>query len=103
MPHEPNTEWGVEQLRNAVKAAGVALWSWNDDDDAFLMDPKSYELWDVENGRTLTLEQLSAKIHPANRDRVCLNAGGHRSVRSRPPYTYRGSRRPVGIRERPGR
>lgn len=64
------TDWGVEQLRNAVKAAGVALWTWNVDDDAFLMDAKSYELWDVNNDRTLTFEHLSEKIHPADRDRV---------------------------------
>jgi two-component sensor histidine kinase len=70
--HDPidNPEWKPEQLRNAIQAAGVALWSWNVDDDTFLMDAKGYELWDVSNDKTPTFESLSEKIHPVDRDRV---------------------------------
>lgn len=70
--HETGDEpdWNPEQLRNAIKAAGVALWTWNVDDGTFLMDAKGYELWDVSRGSPLTFERLSAKIHPADRDRV---------------------------------
>lgn len=63
-------DWDITQLRNAIKAAGVALWTWNVDDDTFLMDGKGYDLWDVDNDRPLTFEHLSEKIHPADRDRV---------------------------------
>ncbi|PZM08956.1 sensor histidine kinase [Rhizobium tubonense] len=63
-------DWGLEQLRNAIKAAGVALWTWNVDDDTFLMDTKGYDLWDVNSDKVLTFEHLSEKIHPADRDRV---------------------------------
>ncbi|PDT26360.1 histidine kinase [Rhizobium sp. L9] len=70
--HETDDEpdWNPEQLRSAIKAAGVALWTWNVDDSTFLMDAKGYELWEVSRGGPLTFERLSAKIHPADRDRV---------------------------------
>ena len=63
-------EWGYEDLRRAIDAAGVALWSWNVDTDSLAMDPRGYELWDVPPGQELTFERLSEKIHPADRDRV---------------------------------
>ncbi len=70
--HQPldQPEWNPEQLRSAIKAAGVALWTWNVDTVAFLMDAKGYDLWDVSRGARLTFERLSAKIHPADLDRV---------------------------------
>lgn len=63
-------EWSAEELRRAVKSAGVALWTWNVDDDTFVMDAKAYELWDIPVEEDLTFEHLSAKVHPADRDRV---------------------------------
>jgi two-component sensor histidine kinase len=63
-------EWGHEDLRRAVDAAGVALWTWNLDTDSLEMDPRGYELWDIEPVDDLTFEHLSEKIHPADRDRV---------------------------------
>lgn len=64
------SEWGHKQLRAAVDAAGVALWSWNLDTNNFAMDPHGYALWDVPLRQQLTFERLSEKIHPADRDRV---------------------------------
>jgi len=63
-------EWGYDELRRAVDAAGVSLWSWNVDTDAISMDAGAYVLWDVQEKRALTFERLSEKIHPADRDRV---------------------------------
>jgi two-component sensor histidine kinase len=63
-------EWDIQHLRRAIEAAGVALWSWNVDTDAFEMDRRGYELWAVPDDVGLTFEILSAKIHPADRDRV---------------------------------
>lgn len=63
-------KWGHKQLRAAVDAAGVALWSWNIDTNNFAMDPRGYELWDVPLRQKLTFESLSEKIHPSDRDRV---------------------------------
>lgn len=62
--------WGEDALRRAVAAAGIALWEWNVDTDAFFMDERGFELWDVSSVEALTFEHLSAKIHPADRDRV---------------------------------
>ena len=63
-------EWGHDELRRAIEAAGVALWSWNVDTDGLAMDPQGYALWDITPVEPLTFERLSEKIHPADRDRV---------------------------------
>lgn len=63
-------EWSAEELRQAIKSAGVALWTWLVDNDTFVMDAKAYELWEIPVETDLTFEHLSAKVHPADRDRV---------------------------------
>jgi two-component sensor histidine kinase len=63
-------EWRPEQLRLAVKAAGVALWSWNVDTDLLTMDARGFELWGMPWNNKVTFEELSSHIHPADRDRV---------------------------------
>ncbi len=62
--------WQPEHLRLAVTAAGIALWAWNVDDDHFTMDERGFELWGIPRCDTVTFEELSAHIHPADRDRV---------------------------------
>lgn len=63
-------EWNAKELRNAIKSAGVALWTWSVSDDNFVMDAKGYELWDLTAKASLKFEDLSIKVHPADRDRV---------------------------------
>ena len=62
--------WDENHLRLGVEAAGIALWAWNVDSDRLTMDDIGYELWTVPKGQTVTFEDLSANIHPADRDRV---------------------------------
>ncbi len=62
--------WKPEHLRLAVTAAGVALWAWDVDSDAFTMDERGFELWGIPWQPTVTFELLSSHIHPADRDRV---------------------------------
>ena len=62
--------WDEKHLRLGVQAAGIALWSWNVDTDQLTMDDIGYELWAVPRGAGVTFEDLSANIHPADRDRV---------------------------------
>jgi two-component sensor histidine kinase len=69
MSGEP-TEWSTRHLRLAIDAAGIALWSWNVDTGHFMMDARGYDLWDVPPQPFVSFEDLSAKIHPADRDRV---------------------------------
>ena len=58
-------------MRVATDAAGVALWSWNVDTDEIAMDERAHSLWGVPRGeRQVTFEDLSARIHPADFDRV---------------------------------
>ncbi|WP_137131012.1 sensor histidine kinase [Rhizobium sp. FY34] len=63
-------EWSARELRNAITSAGVALWAWMVEHDAFEMDGRAYELWEVSDRGALTFELLSMKIHPSDRDRV---------------------------------
>lgn len=64
------TTWRSEHLRRAIEAACVALWAWDVDTNCFRMDPRGFELWGVPVASTVEFEELSAHIHPADRDRV---------------------------------
>ena len=66
----PKSPWGPEHLRLAIDAAGIALWSWNVDDNSFRMDERGFELWNIPQCEEVGFEDLSAHIHPADRDRV---------------------------------
>lgn len=74
------TRWSTEHLRRAVKAACVALWSWNVDTNAFSMDRTGFELWGLPWAESVEFEELSAHIHPADRDRVRAAFVGTRSM-----------------------
>ena len=62
--------WNAERLRTAAAAAGVALWSWNVDTDEIALDERAHRLWGVPRGKAATFEDLSAKIHPEDLDKV---------------------------------
>lgn len=62
--------WEAKNLVRAVQAAGVTLWSWNVDTDALAMDDAAYDLWGIPSNKEVCFEDLSAHIHPADRDRV---------------------------------
>ncbi len=62
--------WGDADLRLAIGAAGVALWSWNVDTDRLMMDERAFAMWGQPWSPTVSFEDLSAHIHPADRDRV---------------------------------
>lgn len=62
--------WAADNLKRALHAAGVALWRWNVDTDAFAMDEQGFRLWGFPDASTVTFEDLSSRIHPADRDRV---------------------------------
>lgn len=62
--------WEVKNLKRALHAAGVALWSWTVATDAFAMDEQGFELWGLPMTSKVTFEDLSSRIHPADRDRV---------------------------------
>jgi two-component sensor histidine kinase len=58
----------------------VALWAWNVDNDRFTMDERGFELWGLPWCETVTFEELSAHIHPADRDRVRAAFAATRAV-----------------------
>lgn len=66
----PGEKWDLKHLRLAIDAAGVAMWSWNVDTDKLSMDDRGFALWGVAEGPDVSFEDLSAHIHPADRDRV---------------------------------
>lgn len=59
-----------ENLWRAIHAAGVALWAWNVEDDGFAMDEQGFPMWGLPPSDEVKFEDLSAHIHPADRDRV---------------------------------
>jgi two-component sensor histidine kinase len=63
-----------------MDAACVALWSWNLGDDRFAMDERAFELWGIPWAEAVSFENLSAHIHPADRDRVRAAFTATRSV-----------------------
>lgn len=62
--------WELKSLKRALHAAGVALWVWTVETDEFAMDERGFELWAQPQTGTVTFEDLSSRIHPADRDRV---------------------------------
>jgi len=81
--------WSAEHLRLAVTAAGVALWAWNVDTDMFTMDERGFELWGLPWRDKVTFEELSAHIHPADRDRVRSAFAATRAVLGRYETDFR--------------
>jgi two-component sensor histidine kinase len=76
----PLQVWGPDHLRLAIDAACVSLWSWNLHDDRFAMDERAFDLWGLPWSETVTFANLSAHIHPADRDRVQAAFTATRSV-----------------------
>ena len=74
------SSWGDKHLRLAIEAARVALWSWHVEDDTLAMDELAFELWGLPPAGAVTFEELSAHIHPADRDRVRAAFSATRSV-----------------------
>ncbi len=66
VPHN----WPSDELLRGFEAAGLALWSWNVDDDRSTMDERGFALQGMPWNAHLTFEDLSEHIHPADRDRV---------------------------------
>lgn len=77
--HSPHA-WRADHLKLAVEAAGVALWAWNVDDDGFTMDERGFQLWGLPWRASVTFEELSQHIHPADRDRVRAAFAATRAV-----------------------
>jgi two-component sensor histidine kinase len=82
-------EWNTQHLRLALDAAGVALLSWNVDTDKLTMDQRGYLLWGISEPGEVTFEDLSAHIHPADRDRVRAAFAATRAVLGRYEIDFR--------------
>jgi two-component sensor histidine kinase len=90
VPEMPTAHaWRPEHLQLAVTAAGVALWAWNVDTDVFTMDERGFELWGLPWRDTVTFEELSEHIHPADRDRVRSAFAATRAVLGRYETDFR--------------
>lgn len=69
-----------ERLKAAVEAACVAVWAWHVDSDRFSIDERAFELWELPQADQVTFEELSARIHPVDRDRVRAAFNATRSI-----------------------
>jgi two-component sensor histidine kinase len=75
------THWYEEHLPVAIKAACVAIWAWQVDSDKFAMDERGFELWGLPWAAEVTFEELSALIHPVDRDRVRAAFNATRAIK----------------------
>lgn len=73
-------KWNEKRLRFAIEGAGVALWAWNVDSDELLLDQRSYDMWGVPTTANVRFEDLSSRIHPADRDRVRAAFAASRAI-----------------------
>ena len=62
--------WKTPHFRRALDAAGVSLWYWSIAGDTLAMDSQGFALWGIAPAARVNFEDLSAKIHPSDRDRV---------------------------------
>ncbi len=67
----------------------MALWSWHVDSDRFTMDHRAFDLWGLPWNEAVSFEELSAHIHPADRDRVRAAFSATRSVEGRYEIDFR--------------
>ncbi len=65
-----NEVWDERRLRVATEAGGISLWSWNVDTDRIEMDERGFEIWGLPVTDTITFEELSACVLPADLDKV---------------------------------
>ncbi len=70
LPGSKPHSWPSAELLRGFEAAGLALWTWNVDDDSFTMDERGFALWGLPWKEHLTFEDLSQHIHPSDRHRV---------------------------------
>ena len=70
----------LEHLQLAIDAAGITLWAWNVDSDELTMDDRAFDLWGIPRSPNVTFEDLSAHIHPADRERVRAAFSATRSI-----------------------
>lgn len=74
-------QWHEKHLRAANEAAGVALWSWNVNTDAIVMDERAYDLWAVDKTlQDITFAVLSKNIYPADLERVSSAFSATRAI-----------------------
>lgn len=79
-PDTSPPKWKPDHLQLAIDAARVALWSWDVDTNKISMDERAFEMWGLPWADVVTFEELSAHIHPADRDRVHAAFMATRSV-----------------------
>lgn len=72
--------WFDKNLTRAVQAARISIWTWEVDTDQFAMDQYGFGLWGLPWAETVTFEELSAHIHPADRNRVRAAFNATRSI-----------------------
>ena len=82
--------WKPENLRRAIHAAGVALWSWNVTNDRFAMDEQAFKLWGLEKSGEVEIRR-PLRSYPSCRSRPCArsvhgNARDRRVIRDRFPH-----------------
>lgn len=75
-----SVQWDKLHLRLAIKAAGIALWSWNVETDCLQLDGHGFALWGLQPSTDVSFADLSEQVHPADRDRVRADFAATRAI-----------------------
>ncbi len=80
LPQDRPLLWETKKLKHALGAAGVSLWSWTPQTDLFIMDDLGFKLWGLRRKTRVTLEDLSARVYPADLEMVRANLRATRTL-----------------------
>jgi two-component sensor histidine kinase len=70
LPGSMTSMWDPDRLRLAADAAGIALWSWNVDTGEMDLDTRSRDLCALPREGSITLDELSTRVHQGDMARV---------------------------------
>jgi PAS domain S-box-containing protein len=60
----------LRRLETAVEATGLGLWEWDVRTEVLTWNARNYELFGVEDGRPLTIQDYAPLVHPDDREAV---------------------------------
>ena len=68
--NEADIARGEERLRLAVESAQIGTWDWDIGRDSIVWNSRSYQIFGVDEGTSVTSSVMLAQIHPDDRARV---------------------------------
>lgn len=68
--NDTTATWDLNAFMATIHEGRVALWSWHPEQRYAILDPLARRMWGDIEGARHTLDDLFARVHPEDRDRV---------------------------------